>query len=255
MKKIIITLALLAALPCGMKAQTLVFWDGDNRFGVSAGTSFLLEKPTLSFSPTDVFGMSTSALFKQTEYSSKFTPTLGLFIGGERELSRNFTMGFSTFLNLGKSGYKTTYEGKGDTVYDYDVKNIMLRVSEVCNLGYFITDELELIGGIGVVGCIYIPNKSQETLLVNGVEKSTEDHADGFGSNFGFGVAGNVGINYYFAENFFLRGDIALHYYPFTSDGMKGDDDFFSTHIGNLVVKQNNLNTLDFSLTIGFLWD
>lgn len=250
MKKVTIVLALLAALPLGLKAQMFAFWDGDNRIGVSTGTMLTFEKPTLTFSNN---GMATS--FQQTELSQKFTPKVGLLFGGERELSNKLTMGIYTYFDVSKPGFKARFEGKNDSVFAYDVSYLGLEATEFIDLGYFINDDLELQGGIGVALRWDIPRKGQETLLVGGAEKMSGNHADGFGTSMGFGMGGNVGINYYLSENFFLRGNVAFLWYFFTTDRFKGDDEFFATHVGDLAIRQNNLNALDISITIGFLWD
>lgn len=228
------------------KAQFFMFWDGDARLGITAGlghnfTPFPLQVPT----GYTLDGKATTPLI---------TPSIGLYSGMEKEISRDLSFGFDGKLFHNKLITKATLKDAAGTAYDYKFSSHNIGITENIYLAYEIMDETQVNIGIGLFERFMIGGKAES--------QSTAATAPdcGFGEMspfaFDFGLDISAGLTYYLGDAFFVKGSIdAL--IPFYSSS-KFFDDFddvwgYSTN-SSLIASLDNGFDLGLNVAIGFKW-
>lgn len=240
-------LALCLMAGNGAKAQTIILWPGDFRLGLHAGAEHALQG-------FDIKAPSGFTVEKNTPALAQ--PKVGIYYGMEQELSGNFAFGFDVTFDLQMLSSSATIKNSANQSFDYTFNATGVNIYEGIYLAYFLTDELELTGGVGI----------DESMWFNG--KSTASPAEGapacqFGDGMmlgmNFGIGANAGVTYYLNESFYIKGNLHFASAPFYGSGtisdMMGDDwgDVWGNS-SSLTVTPGESARLGLTATIGFKW-
>lgn len=258
MKKLLSIMVILTALSIGKaSAQYLVFWDGDMRFGLSAGVSIpFATQPQIICG--DGWTTSTSVVDNSYHHAT-INPSFKLFYGMEKELGGDFAFGFQGWLGLVKNRWEVGIRNNGSkNVTTYNIKSSTVDVNEGIYLAYYLTDDFSLSLGGGLSEYIDFKGKaSSVTCNAAGNELSSSDNASSASSPFdlGFGFMLSLGATYNLSESFYVGATAIYQKSIFGSSTFNFDDTFFMDKLGNDAYYSNApVNAVQVLATIGFRW-
>ena len=258
MKKIFFLTVVLTVLSIGKaSAQYLVFWDGDMRFGLSAGVSLPFStQPT--FICEDSWGVNTSVV-DDSYHHAAISPSFKLFYGMEKELSGDFAFGFQGWLGMVKNSWEVGIrDNSSKNVTTYSVKSSTVDVNEGIYLAYYLTDDFSLSLGGGLSEYIDFKGKASSiTCDATGKELSSSENASSASSPFdlGLGFMLSLGATYNLSESFYVGATAIYQKSIFGSSTFNFDDTFFMDKLGNDAYYSNApINAVQVLATIGFRW-
>lgn len=254
MKKILFVAALLISLTVGKaSAQFLMFWDGDMRFGLSAGLSLpMASMPSFECSET-------MKMVDGSYHHNWLAPSFKLYSGMEKELSGDIAFGFQAWLGLTKNKWNVDFENQSTKdVTTFKVNSSVLDVCEGIYLAYYLTDELSITAGAGIAEYInFHGNASSITCNSSGTQIASVDKIESSSSPFSLGVGYmvNLGTTYNLSDVFFVGANL-MYQSSFFSLGSLGENDvFFMNSLGQGVYYSDApVNSLQLFATIGFRW-
>ncbi len=240
-------LAALLAVGGSVNAQTIYFWSGDYRVGLHLGADHSLQafnvKAPMGFTVENV----TPALAQ---------PKFGIYYGMEKDLSGYFAFGFEASADLHMLSSLAMVKNTAGTSFDYSFSTTGFSIYEGVYLAYFLTDEFELTGGVGIDEGAWFNGKSKVDPAAGapGVQ-----FGDGMMMGINIGVGANVGVTYYLSESFYVKGNLHFASAPLygssTISSMMGDDwsDVWSDG-SSLIVNPDGSIRLGLMATIGLKW-
>jgi len=201
MKKSIITLILAFAF-CGItNAQYYYYssrpWDGDKSYSLNIG----------SVVPINFYG---NALETATSYSYHFPMAASFRYFGEKAINERLSWGYQFEVSWLKYGvdFEKPSETAGQTLHgSFDKWDLPIDVR--FTLGYYFTDNFELVAGVGFGYCLFngIKSTSYETNTATGAEIANSQEVNEVPLNyltFDPNVDAFLAGYYYLNENVFL---------------------------------------------------
>ena len=239
---------LLSGAVTAAQAQTFILWTGDFRLGLTAGLGHHFEPFAVKVPAGYILdGDATTALL---------TPSIGLYSGMEKDLSRNLSFGFDAHVDYSRPATSFTLKNSGGTSFDYSFSASRIGVEEGLYFAYHLTDNLQGTLGAGIYGSILFGVTATDEPGGSAPSASTDDDS-GFGVSMGFGLGAVVsaGVTYYFNDVFFVKGNIDMQTAPFFSS-YDLDEEFGSGYgsSSNVRASVNSGVQLALTATIGFKW-
>lgn len=259
MKKLLFAAVLLTAMSIGkVSAQFLMFWDGDKRFGVSAGISMPIESmPT--FVCKSNWGSPALKMVDGSLHHSMVVPSFKLYTGMEKDLDGNFAFGFQGWIGLTKNKWNVDFENP-DTkdVTTFTVASSTLDVNEGVYLAYYVTDGLSVTFGAGISEYMdFRGSTSSVTRNAAGIQTGSVDNIESTGSPFdmGMGYMLNAGATYNLTDAFYVGGNLLYQKSFFGSGTFSEGETFFMNSLGQGVYYSSSpLNSIQLLATIGLRW-
>lgn len=260
MKKLFLLTVVLTVLSIGKaSAQYLVFWDGDMRFGISAGISTSLSSQPNIVCGSDWYDNPATSVVEGSYHHTLICPAFKIFYGMEKELSGSFAFGFQGWLGLVKNSWEVgILDNSSKNVTTYSVASNTVDVNEGIYLSYYLNDDFSLSLGAGLSEYIDFGSKgSSVTCNAAGTQIAALDNAVNNTSPFdlGFGFMLSLGATYNLSESFYIGGTALYQKSIFGSSTFNDGDTFFMNRLGNDAYYSNPpLNALQLLATIGFRW-
>lgn len=225
MKRKFLLLVALVATAVGARAQYYTAssapWTGDKLFSLTVG-SLYTTLPEASDYGTYVEGSHTLPF------------AIGLHYDGEKAIGERFVYGFINDVQLRHFGYTLRHDGDNmmggayatnqwlDAKSEYNRLAIEARTA----LGFYITEELEVLLGVGLYTTLY-ENMRKEVSLINKESGHLDQKFEQDPVNTLFelstGVCGLLGMHYYLNDQVFLRADFQ-YLHPLSLMGVVQDD-------------------------------
>lgn len=259
MKKTLFVAALLISLTVGKaSAQFFMFWDGDMRFGLSAGLSMpMASMPTFKCSAG--WGEATMKMVDGSYHHNGLAPSFKLYSGMEKELSGDIAFGFQAWIGLSKNKWNVDFENQSTKdVTTFKVNSSVLDVCEGLYLAYYLTDELSITAGAGISEYMnFHGNASSITCNSSGTQIASVDKIESSNAPFSLGVGYmvNLGTTYNLSDAFFVGANLMYQSSFFSTSSFDENDTFFMNSLGQGVYYSDApVNSLQLVATIGFRW-
>jgi len=251
MKKLLLGLILLAGLSSASQAQMYArysrFWDGDNRMGIVAGVGH-------GFKPFTV-QVPTGYKLDGSASTAIITPSIGIYWGMEKNLSRTLSFGFEGELSYRPLSTSATVRSVLGQTCDYSFSSNAFNGNERLYFAFKINRDMQWTIGAGLYENIFFSGKA------SGGDGTTFPLADFTAAGIGFSLGAIVsgGITYYFNDIFFMKGNLDVLTPSFyTSEKFSKE---FGESIGSgssssgpVLATVTSGFTLGLSVTIGFKW-
>lgn len=245
--KIVLSLVALLAFSGIEKAnaQFFLFWNGDYRLGFTAGVGH-------NFTAFDVSAPNGYSLSGDVSQSI-VTPSVGLYWGMEKELSRSTCFGFDGSIVYNYHSSSFMLKDMMGNRYDYSFCSHGITGKEGLYFAFDINRETQFNIGAGFYERIMLGCKATETPSSSSAPQCTE----GLWAKPGFSVGALVstGLTYYINDIVFVKGNVEALIPIFSSSSMTKDwSSNISSGSGELDVTPNTGFELAISGCIGFRW-
>lgn len=249
MRKVILLIALVAASSISFAQDKL--WLGDYRIGVTGGCGYVLQAPKYNL----------GAQMALRESSRKPTPTVGLYLGMQKDLHKRWAWGIDENISVGKSGWMGKFTNvKYSLNLDYDVEQLMLSERLGAHIAYFTGMHTQLQVGAALYWEMYM-SRNIDVTVTNATSAGHNLYGplkapESLSVSYNAGLDLSLGTTYYLSNNLFFRGD-AHYFLPLMNSKeyfVPGFD--FDNEVADMVTSLGDSRMIQVAacITIGFLW-
>ena len=249
MKKVLLLIAIIAVSSLSVAQDKL--WLGDYRVGITGGCGYVLQAPKYNL----------GSQMQLRESSRKLTPTVGLYLGMQKDIHGRWAWGIDENISAGKSGWMCKFTNtKYSLNLDYDVQQLMLSERLGAHLAYFTGLHTQLQAGAALYWEMYM-SQNIDVIATNATSAAYNIYGpikapESLSVSYNAGLDLSLGATYYLSNSWFFRGD-AHYFLPLMHSKeyfVPGFD--FDNEIADMVTSLGDSRMMQVAayFTIGFLW-
>ena len=249
MKKVLLLIAIIAVSSLSVAQDKL--WLGDYRVGITGGCGYVLQAPKYNL----------GSQMQLRESSRKLTPTVGLYLGMQKDIRGRWAWGIDENISAGKSGWMCKFTNtKYSLNLDYDVQQLMLSERLGAHLAYFTGLHTQLQAGAALYWEMYM-SQNIDVIATNATSAAYNIYGpikapESLSVSYNAGLDLSLGATYYLSNSWFFRGD-AHYFLPLMHSKeyfVPGFD--FDNETADMVTSLGDSRMMQVAayFTIGFLW-